>query len=158
MKREQKCINCSEPMQCLTPPGGKKLFYRFDQCRMSATKDRVGAKWFKPLTRKRGVGNRTAKFLRDIRAERGYQYQNCQGKFAPVELDGHHIRKRTAIPRGSPEWFNASKIVVLCRPCHELLEDLPIEEALRRTGQSKIQALRKLEAAVTAHDVKERAR
>jgi 5-methylcytosine-specific restriction endonuclease McrA len=86
-------------------------------------------KWLKPLTQKRRVGNRTAKFLRDIKAERGYQCQNCQGKFAPAELDGHHIRKRTAIPRGSPEWFNASTIVVLCRPCHELLEDLPMKSS-----------------------------
>lgn len=86
-------------------------------------------KWLKPLTQKRRVGNRTAKFLRDIKAERGYQCQNCQGKFAPAELDGHHIRKRTAIPRGSLEWFNASTIVVMCRPCHELPEDLPMKSS-----------------------------
>lgn len=154
MKRELKCVNCSEPMRCLTPQGEAKLLYRCEPCGMSASKDRLGVKWLRPQTKRR-AGNRTAKFLRDIKAERGYQCQNCKGKFAPGELDGHHIEKR----RLSPElWFEPSNILVLCRPCHELLEDLPIEEQLCRTGHRKIQALRNLEAAVTAHVVKERAR
>ena len=59
MKRELKCVDCSEPVQCLAPPGEEKLFYRCDRCEMSATKDKLGETWIGPQTKevvRRGPG------------------------------------------------------------------------------------------------------